>query len=262
VKTGILLMLLFFLVIRAVAQSKDTLLPEVTVKGTLTNKSGFKSTSIDSLMLALHSNTDLARLLSSSSTVFVKTYGPGNLATTSFRGAAAHHTEVLWEGISIKYPMSGQIDFSLIPVGAFDQVELFHGPGSLNNVTGALGGSINLSSSPDWNNKLCAAITQRAASYDNHSTNAVLKTGNDRMQSHSKLFIHTGRNDFPFRNITLAEQPVQTVQNAKQLQYNVLQDIFLSINRKNIISVRSWYQWSDREIPSPMTTSSAEEKQR
>src|SRR4051812_12993113 len=76
---------------------------------------GTKVNDIDSLALAQHNSTNLADLLADESPVFIKSYGLGSLATTSFRGGSANHTAILWNGFNINSPMNGQLDLSLVP---------------------------------------------------------------------------------------------------------------------------------------------------
>lgn len=56
-----------------------------------------------------------------------------------------------WNGINITPPMSGTFDFSQIPVFFTDNVSLYYGNSHVKNGTGAIGGSVNLFTDPDWN---------------------------------------------------------------------------------------------------------------
>ena len=82
---------------------------------------------LDSATLARHATTDLGTLLGNESSVFIKNYGPGSLATTAFRGGSASHTAVLWNGFNIGSPMNGQLDLSLVPVFAANDMRIEHG---------------------------------------------------------------------------------------------------------------------------------------
>ena len=76
---------------------------------------GTTRTEIDTMVLRENVVNSLADILSQSTSVFIKNYGRGTLATASFRGTAPSHTQVLWNGMKINSPMLGQVDFSLIP---------------------------------------------------------------------------------------------------------------------------------------------------
>ena len=88
---------------------------EVTAKRALED-AGINKTVVDTIVLKDNVNLSLSDVLSENTPVFVKNLGRGALSTVSFRGTAPSHTDVLWNSISIKDPMLGQVDFSLIPV--------------------------------------------------------------------------------------------------------------------------------------------------
>jgi len=81
------------------------------------------SREIDTLVKSELNHLSLAELLSAHTPVFVKAYGKGTLATASFRGTAASHTKVLWNGFEINSPMLGQVDLSLVPNNFYKDVE-------------------------------------------------------------------------------------------------------------------------------------------
>ena len=62
---------------------------------------GIKVTEIDSSIIQNYNSTSLAKILETGSPAFIKSYGPGRIATSSFRGAGSSHTQVLWNGINI-----------------------------------------------------------------------------------------------------------------------------------------------------------------
>jgi len=88
---------------------------------------GMKQTKVDTLVLLEKKSVSLSELLSENTPVFIKSHGRGALATASFRGTAASHTQVTWNGININSPMTGMVDFSLIPVYVIDDMNLKHG---------------------------------------------------------------------------------------------------------------------------------------
>ncbi|HCY01216.1 MAG TPA: TonB-dependent receptor, partial [Bacteroidales bacterium] len=102
---------------------------------------GMKETQVDTLVLLQKVNLSLSELLSENTPVFIKSHGRGALATASFRGTAASHTQVNWNGININSPMAGMVDFSLIPVYIIDEMNLKHGTASIADQSGGLGGS-------------------------------------------------------------------------------------------------------------------------
>ena len=122
----------FLLAFTGFAQSRmDTVkqlsVVEVSASRHSTFSSGNKSETIDSILLDRYSTGNLADLLANESQVFIKSYGLGSLATTSFRGAGASHTAVLWNGFNLQSPMLGQLDLSLIPTNFLNDVKLREG---------------------------------------------------------------------------------------------------------------------------------------
>lgn len=113
-------------------------------------EAGMTQTRVDSMVLIEKSNLSLSELLSENTPVFIKSHGRGALATASFRGTAASHTQVNWNGININSPMTGMVDFSLLPVYVIDQISLKHGASSIADQSGGLGGTINIENKADW----------------------------------------------------------------------------------------------------------------
>ena len=141
---------------------KDTLhLPEFEIKSSfLLDNQGFKRSKIDSTILMPQLNANLSTILSQHSTIFIKSYGTGSLATSSFRGTTAQHTQVEWNGINLNSPMLGQVDFSQIQVSQFDGLEILYGAAGIARTSGAFGGVIDLVTSPDWNNRFNSSLAQ------------------------------------------------------------------------------------------------------
>src|SRR6476469_9204389 len=99
---------------------------------------------MDTLTLARYNTTSVSDLLSNQSTVHIKSYGNGNIATTSLRGGSSYQTALLWNGLNIQNAMLGMPDLSIIPTLFFDNVTVEYGGGSALWGSGAVGGCIHL----------------------------------------------------------------------------------------------------------------------
>ena len=66
---------------------------------------GYKFYDIDSLSLKDYSLSPLTDVLDENASLYIKNYGSGGTATSSFRGTLAGHTKVTWNGININDPM-------------------------------------------------------------------------------------------------------------------------------------------------------------
>ena len=130
-------------------------LNEVQVFGFSPEKfmSGLKVQQIDSINLARFQYQNLSEFLQFQAPIALKSYGSGQLTTISFRGTSASHTAVLWNGININSPTVGLTDFSTIPMMGFDKMAIQYGPSASCVGSDAVGGSILLSSVPNWTKK-------------------------------------------------------------------------------------------------------------
>lgn len=130
-------------------------LGEVQVFGFSPEKfmSGLKVQQIDSINLARYQYQNLSDFLQFQAPIALKSYGSGQLTTISFRGTSASHTAVLWNGININSPTVGLTDFSTIPMMGFDKMAIQYGSSASCVGSDAVGGSILLSSVPNWTKK-------------------------------------------------------------------------------------------------------------
>ncbi len=228
---------------------KDPLhLPEIEIKSKyLRDNNGFKKTTIDSGLLINHLNEDLSNILSKYSTIFIKSYGNGTLATPSFRGTTAQHTMVEWNGINLNSPMLGQADLSQIPVSQFDGLEILYGSAGISKTTGAFGGVINLVTNPDWNNKINILLSQTIGSFQSYTTNLNVVAGSSSFQSHSKFNYAAASNDFPYYNAY--ENTTMHQQNASYALFGMSEELFWKLKDKHLMSIKFRYNQDDRNIP-------------
>ena len=217
----------------------------------------YKATKFDSL--TKEQSTDLAELINNNSGAFIKSYGAGSLASISFRGTGASHTQVLWNGVALNSPMNGQIDFSLYPTLFFDDAELNHGASGLINGSGALGGSVILNNQEEYNSQTKIAFNQTAASFNSYTSALKLKFGNKKWFSETQLYGKYAENNFEFVNISLPESPTEKLTHATNKQYGIQQAIYRKF-KNGSIGARLWYFNSDRELPGIITKSEISEE--
>lgn len=223
---------------------------------------GTKVESIDSMVFKEKTFLSLAELLGENSPIFIKTYGRGATATASFRGTGASHTQVFWNGLKINSPMSGQVDFSQIPLYFIDNVSIHFGQSSMNFGSGGLGGSVNLGSSPDWSKKNGAKIYQSVGSYSSFSTGVNATYGSEKVKLQTRIFRESSQNNFAYRNKAKPGYPTEIQENADYHNYGLLQEAYYRPNAKNVVSFRLWAQQNERGIPRIMSNYSAIDKNR
>lgn len=216
-------------------------------------QSALTKTIIDSAQLANSINASFAELLSKNSPVFIKSYGLGSLATVSFRGTAASHTQVLWNGVNINNPMLGQVDFSTIPVWFVDQTELLHGGSSLTQGSGSLGGSVMVNSIPSWDKKIYGSVMQTVASFGTYNTFATLGGGSKNFQVRAKYMYARAKNDFQFYNNAIAPPTYQRQQNADYVKQGATLDMFARLKKDHFITLNGWFFTDNRNLPAIMS---------
>ncbi len=254
-KGSIILTLLLILTTGKASAVFDTILiKEVSVIAQRAlEERGQVSTVIDTSILQSYITGSLSDLLLENSTVFMKTYGQGALSTISFRGTSASHTKVKWNGILLNNPMLGQVDFSLIPVNFTDRISLLHGGSSLQDGTGALGGSIHLESSPSWSDSHSINLMQGAGSFGTYRSYVNIQLGKKKVRWRLKLFHEQAENDFEYINSENGRWNSEMQENAEYKKYGILGEVFIKPDSRNIISLHTWVQNSDRNIPHIMS---------
>jgi outer membrane cobalamin receptor len=223
-------------------------------------RAGMKQTDVDSTVLLDKRSLSLSDLLSENTSVFIRSYGRGALATASFRGTSSSHTQVSWNGININSPMAGMVDFSLIPVYIIDELNLKHGSASLADRSGGIGGSININNRAEWNNKSRISYMQGIGSYNTFDEYIKVGFGNNKIRSKTRLYHNYSKNDYTFinRGIGIIDpvsgnitNPLDTNENADYTRYGLLQEIYFRPVGNQIFSLKYWGQYADRTIPKP-----------
>ena len=210
---------------------------------------GYRETVIDSAILSGYSHKNLSDIISQNTPVFIKSYGSGGIATTSFRGTGPGHTVVTWNDIDINSTMLGQSDLSLIPAGFIDRLAVLHGNAASPDGRGSAGGIINIMTEPEWTNEKNVLVNLGAGSFGKYSALGRIRAGSRNFQSATKLHIHRADNNFRYLNDVAASQPFyERRQNAETGQVSVMQEFFIR-NEKRTTSAHFWNMSSDRNLP-------------
>lgn len=263
-KRLLILSLYCFISIIAFSQNENNNsreLPAVEVIATrdfVKEEAGMKRTKIDSITLLEKINANLSDLLSENTPVFIKSHGRGALATASFRGTASSHTQVTWNGMNINSPMTGMVDFSLIPVYIIDDLNLKHGASSIYDNSGGLGGSINIKNNVNWNDSLSIKYLQGIGSYLTFNEMLHVGFGNQKFQSKTRIYHNYSKNNFTFINRHILnynpetgtyENPLDTNDQASYTNYGILQELYFRPKNNHIFSAKYWGQISNQSIP-------------
>lgn len=206
-----------------------------------------KTIEIDSATFANYKNDDLTELLTKSSNLIIKSYGMGNLSTVSFRGTGASHTQVKWNGMNINSPLTGQVDFSVIPVAFIDEVSIKPGNSSLTDQSGGLGGGIVINNRVNWDTTATISVSKELSSFSGNSTYLQFKQGTKKVQYKTRLGYEYAKNDFPFISATLPRQETRQ-QNGSTNLAGLVQEVYFKPNAKNHLSILGWYSMADRNL--------------
>ncbi len=257
-----IILMLVFTIVKAQNLTDTIHIQEVKILGKRkVEEAGLKLTRPDSIARVNTLTTSLSELISEYTPVFIKSYGRGSTATASFRGTSATHTQVLWNGMNLNSPMNGVADLSLLPVFFTDDVYLLHGGSSLSEGSGALGGSIHLNNQMDWNTNLEFAGLFETSSFQTRKAFFKILLGNNRLKSNTRLFYETSENNFPFYNYGVIPQRKDTLKGADYWKAGILQEFYYRTYTNEIMSLRFWYQKSDRNLPQLMSYEGSEREE-
>ncbi len=221
-------------------------------------EAGMTITKVDSMVFMEKANASLSELLSQNTSVFIKDYGRGALATASFRGTAPSHTQVKWNGININNPMTGMVDFSLIPVYVLDEMSLKHGSASISEQSGGLGGLINIGNKANWSKPFALKYMQAIGSYSTYDEYLKVTYGTNNVQFKTSIYHNASRNNYTFINMRKEDinpetgektRPTEKNEHADYTKYGMMQEVYWKVNTKNIFTLKYWGQKADRTIP-------------
>ena len=248
-----LCVLLFLLASYAIMAQDTIVLQSVEVNAEAIRKNQAETAmerKMDTALLKRLNTITMSQLLIQHSPVFIKTYGPGGVATASFRGTTASHTLVLWNGFQLNAPTLGQVDFSTIPVFMTEQVALKWGSGTSAN-SGGLGGTVNIETNQHFGEGLILDLKQTYGSFNSFGSYI---TAGYSWASHLlrvKAYRTSSDNDFKYDNIGIIPHQVMKQKNADFVDYGVMPE-YQWRYRNSLITIVSWNQWSDRNSPQIM----------
>lgn len=236
------------------AQQSDSIkqiLSEVTVSDYKTSvfQPSKKNVVIDSFILQKYTTGSLAELLNDQSTIHIKSYGNGNIATTSMRGGNANHTALIWNGLNIQNPMLGQNDLSLISNLLFDKVTVEYGGSSSLWGSGALGGSIQLQNKTMFNTGLHSKLQVSLGSFQTKKIGTVISLSYPKLTLNTRIYYNHSKNNYPYIDTLDKEKPNKEVKHANYEFKGLMQEVCFLIPNYQKLNLRLWYNEADRNLP-------------
>jgi iron complex outermembrane receptor protein len=260
-----LIMILFIpLAVRSQDIADTVHLEDLVIHGKAMEKYavGYKIIRLDSMELGSGEYRNLSQLLGRKIPLFFKSYGNGMISTISFRGTGPSHTAVFWNGLPLNQASVGQADFSLLPVIAADKAILQFGPASPMAGSGAIGGSILLSTLPAWHQEFLLGVSQDFTDFGQSYTSLTSGISGKKAGSRTRMYLNANPNSFTFKNITRAGEPLEQQKNARVSQAGILQDVFFKTGKYNRLKVSGWYNDSVRELQPVMSDRSNDDELR
>ncbi|MCB2376227.1 TonB-dependent receptor [Hymenobacter sp. BT635] len=225
-------------------------LPAVRVQGTKPGRFAVGShvTTIDSVALAQYRNGTVADILSARTPIYIKNYGPGQLASISIRGTSARHTAVLWNGLNISLPSLGESDFALFPTSGATQVQVQHGPASALYGSSAIGGTVLLSSPARWAAGPQVSVQTDVGSFGLVANSLEGSFSNEKLAVRTAASHRAADNDFPYEVREATGMVRRRQENAALRQWSLAQDIMLRTGQHSEWLAAAWLTDADRQI--------------
>ncbi len=219
---------------------------------------GLKVQKVDSTALFIRQGASIASLISEQSPVFLRSYGPGGVATLSVRGTNSSQSGIFWNGINLNQPNLGMTDLSRISTFEFSDISLQSGGASSLLGSGVIGGSLNLSNSMKFSDPVQSSVLYTASSAGRVNGGVKLTTGNTHLAYSGSIVGELNQNGFKYTDysgnrLRLEHALVKSLSTVHQAEY--------ILNPKQHLSAGFWFQIADRQIPPTMTMSSSDQLQ-
>ena len=205
------------------------------------------------------SSCNLASVISSSSSVYIKQYGA--LATPSFRGTTSSHTLVLWNGVPLNSIANGLSDLSSIHICNFTDIYLVHGGNTSVFGSGAVGGSVHLNTNLKSINKNYFSISTTMGSYGLNSESLAFSFKQKKLSVQGSLQNLIHANDFEYINVTKLGRPFVTNEYGKIKSQSQHLDLSYKSSKYTNYNFSYWASKLDREVPQNMTIPFSDAKQ-
>lgn len=185
----------------------------------------------------------LDQLLQQRGLASIRSYGAGNLATISLRGATSAQTSMIWNGVPINNAMLGLADLSNVPVDGFDELSIDYGSDAIKYGSASIGGNIRLNSGLEYKKEHSFSAQLSQGSFGNRQGHFGVSFGDKKWSSATRMGSSMIRNDF-----------VIPVLNSKQQSSAVRRSYLIHSSgwrpQENMeFKIDFWRQQSNRQVP-------------
>jgi iron complex outermembrane receptor protein len=234
------------------AQDVTVSIPEVELeeKRIRFEEIGRKQLSLDSV--AFRDYHSLSDFLRQQGPVYVKEYGA--LASASFRGTTAAHTQMVWNDVPLNALTHGQVDLALFPLQHFSSVELLLGGRSASLGSGAMGGSIVLDDAFSYGNRRQQLLQLTKGSFGKQAVLWKHELGRRNAYQSFSYSQHSVDNDFPYLNTAKEGSPIEYQEHAARTDKQLMGQYAKRLMNGHSWNVNTWLTQTYRQVPTSMLT--------
>jgi vitamin B12 transporter len=238
--------LLCFPLMLAVSAAGDTILLSEVVKVETVSHDANNITPFTDLKYK--QGERLSDALGEFSSVYVKSYGSGGLATLAIRGTSAEQTEIQWNGIRLNAPTLGQLDLALFLIGMQDKLQLVH-----TGYEGSIGGILKMDNEVKLDSGFSLGATFRVGSFNTYEAMVDGQYAQDKFSGSTKFGFLSSENNFFYQNPYEPGNPYVQQTNATVRQLSFLQQFNVKINPVHELNFYVWLIDASRQIPPLMS---------
>lgn len=210
---------------------------------------GSRQYAADSVTLSQYRNGTVAELLQERTPLYIKNYGPGQLASISIRGTSAQHTAVLWNGLNITLPTLGQNDFALLPVGANTSLAVQPGPAAALYGSGAIGGAVLLNTAPDWQLGIHGSVQADAGSFGLRGSSLAASGASSTVAVRVAASYRQADNNYSYTTQEFSGPVRHTLTGAAlRHQWSVAPEVAVRLGTAGQLTASAWLTDTDREV--------------
>jgi len=188
------------------------------------------------------------------SSAFVKSFGPGGIATISLDGLNPQHTTIFWNGVPVNNSITGIADLSIYPLTSGMNIRIPEANGMMEYTSGQLGGLLWMESTYDGTTGIHLEMT--SGSFGRWEM-----LGSGRWSPDSAIFemrlnagFRTTRNDYTYKDYNTDPVGTAVLKNAGSTNFFVEPGIRLKTGAYGRLRIDALYTHTNRAIPPSVIT--------
>lgn len=221
-----------------------------------------KSTQSYDSLLETNGSKSVGDLLISKSNVQVQQYGGrGSIQSLSIRGFSSSQNQVNWNGLSVNSLTLGMFDLGGISSGSFDNMTLTKGSSSAQFGSGAVGGTIELGNSAEWDKGISIAVGTEQGSFGANMERYQIGYSNAKFNYNLLYTNEFVKNDYEFINHKKIGKPTEIQKHAEFWNTNIVQELHYRKGKYQLDWV-TWLNGKKKNNPKLLTDGSPSQQSR